>query len=285
MRVLVIGAGGQLARSIACCVPSVGADDYLFADKQELDITDREKVISYIAEQEVDVIVNCAAYTDVERAESEESVAYLLNATAVGFLAEAAKSCDALLIHISTDYVFMGGCCTMLTEESHPQPINAYGRTKLAGEEMVRASGCHHIILRTAWLYSEYGNNFVKTILRLTSERDAISVVDDQLGTPTYAGDLAEAIVKIISERNFREGTYHYTNIGECSWWQFACEIARLAGHDKCRIAPCTTADYPTKARRPLNTVLDKSKFIRTFNMEIPMWRESLKKYIDGLQT
>lgn len=285
MRVLVTGAGGQLARSIACCVPSAGADDYLFADKQELDITDREKVISYIAEQEVDVIVNCAAYTDVERAESEEPKAHLLNATAVGYLAEAARDNDALLIHISTDYVFMGGCCTMLTEESHPQPINAYGRTKLAGEEMVRASGCHHIILRTAWLYSEYGNNFVKTILRLTSERDAISVVDDQLGTPTYAGDLASAIVAIISERNFREGTYHYTNLGECSWWQFACEIARLAGHDKCRVAPCTTADYPTKARRPLNTVLDKSKFIRTFNMEIPMWRESLKKYIDGLQT
>lgn len=172
----------------------------------------------------------------------------------------------------------------MLTEESHPQPLNAYGRTKLAGEEAIRASGCHHIILRTAWLYSEYGKNFVGTMLRLTAEREEVRVVSDQLGTPTYAGDLAQAIVRIISERNFREGTYHYTNLGECSWWQFACEIARLAGHDKCNVKPCTTEEYPTKARRPMSAVLDKTKFLKTFEIEIPEWRESLKKCIDGLQ-
>ena len=304
MRILVTGAEGQLGQSVrkcaemiadvevgtwgtdnftaVCCDGSV--DTYHLTDVADLDITNRQQVLDYVAENKIDIILNCAAYTDVERAEDDEARALLLNATAVGYLAEAAKRNDALLIHISTDYVFMGGCCAMLTEDSHPQPLNAYGRTKLAGEEAVKASGCHYIILRTAWLYSEYGHNFVKTMLRLTAEREEVRVVSDQLGTPTYAGDLAEAIVRIISERNFREGTYHYTNLGECSWWQFACEIARMAGHDKCRVEPCTTAEYPTKARRPQSAVLDKSKFVRTFNMDIPEWRQSLKKCIDGLQ-
>lgn len=259
-------------------------DKYIFTDVAGLDITDREAVRRYVADCKIDVIVNCAAYTDVERAEEDERGAELLNATAVGYLAEAARECNALLIHISTDYVFIGGCCGLLTEESYPHPINAYGRTKLAGEEAIKASGCHHIILRTAWLYSEYGRNFVKTMMRLTLEREEIKVVSDQLGTPTYAGDLAEAIVAIITERNFREGVYHYTNLGECSWWQFAKEIAKLAGHNNCKVIPCTTEEYPTKARRPMNTVLDKSKFLRTFGMEIPEWRESLKKCIDELQ-
>lgn len=283
MRILVTGAEGQLGCSIRRTAIGL-ADDYIFTDVAELDITNRQQVVDYVSGNQIDVIVNCAAYTDVEHAEENEAVAHLLNSTAVGYLAEAARANDALLIHISTDYVFMGGCCAMLTEESYPQPLNAYGRTKLAGEEAVKASGCHYIILRTAWLYSEYGHNFVKTMLRLTAEKEQIRVVDDQLGTPTYAGDLAEAIVRIISERNFREGIYHYTDLGECSWWQFACEIARLAGHDKCIVAPCTTADYPTKARRPMNAVLDKSKFVRTFNIAIPEWRQSLKKCIYGLQ-
>lgn len=283
MRVLVTGGNGQLGCSLRRV--AMGSEDkYIFTDVAELDITNREAARRYVAENEVDVIVNCAAYTDVERAEEDEARAHLLNATAVGYLAEAARECDALLIHISTDYVFMGGCCGVLTEESFPQPINAYGRTKLAGEEAIKASGCHHIILRTAWLYSEYGRNFVKTMMRLTLERDEVRVVSDQLGTPTYAVDLARAIVAIISERNFREGTYHYTNLGECSWWQFAEEIARLAGHNGCRVTPCTTAEYPTKARRPMSAVLDKTKFLKTFGIEIPEWRESLKKCINELQ-
>lgn len=283
MRILVTGAEGQLGCSIRRVAIGL-ADEYLFTDVAELDITDRQAVLRYVAENKVDVIINCAAYTDVERAEEEEPKAHLLNATAVSFLADAAKANDALLIHISTDYVFMGGCCSVLTEESYPQPINAYGRTKLAGEEAIRASGCHHIILRTAWLYSEYGRNFVKTMMRLTLQNEEVRVVSDQIGTPTYAGDLAQAIVRIISERNFREGTYHYTNLGECSWWQFAKEIARLAGHDKCNVKPCTTEEYPTKAHRPMSAVLDKTKFLKTFGIEISEWRESLKKCIDGLQ-
>ncbi len=283
MRVLVTGADGQLGRSIRRVTEGV-EDSYIFTDVADLDITDKSAVDAFVAANGIDVIVNCAAYTNVERAEDEEDKALLLNATAVGYLAEAAKQNDALLIHISTDYVYMGGCCSMLTEQSNPQPLNAYGRTKWAGEQAVMASGCHHIILRTAWLYSEWGSNFVKTMLRLTAERESVNVVSDQIGTPTYAEDLARAIVQIVSERHFREGVYHYTNMGECSWWQFACEIARLAGNDRCEIRPCTTAEYPTKARRPLNTVLDKSKFIRTFGIEIPEWRESLKKCIDELQ-
>lgn len=283
MRVLVTGGNGQLGCSLRRV--AMGSEDkYIFTDIAELDITNREAVATYITDNQIDIIINCAAYTDVERAEEDEAKALLLNATAVGYLAEAAKANDALLIHISTDYVFMGGCCGVLTEESHPQPINAYGRTKLAGEEAVRTSGCHHIILRTAWLYSEYGKNFVKTMLRLTSEREEVKVVCDQLGTPTYAVDLARAIVAIISNGNFREGTYHYTNLGECSWWQFAKEIARLAGHNNCKVTPCTTEEYPTKARRPMNTVLDKAKFQKTFGIAIPEWRESLKKCIDELQ-
>ncbi len=283
MRVLVTGGNGQLGCSLRRV--AMGSEDkYIFTDVAELDITDREAVCGYVADNDIDIIINCAAYTDVERAEEDEPRAHLLNATAAGYLAEAARANNALLIHISTDYVFMGGCCGVLTEESHPQPINAYGRTKLAGEEAVRASGCHHIILRTAWLYSEYGHNFVKTMMRLTLEREEVKVVSDQLGSPTYAVDLARAIVAIISERNFHEGTYHYTNLGECSWWQFACEIARLAGHNNCKVTPCTTEEYPTKARRPMSAVLNKTKFLKTFGIEIPEWRESLKKCINELQ-
>lgn len=284
MRILVTGSNGQLGRSISRCVSSVGQDDYLFTDIEELDITNCKAVRNFIAENRVDVIINCAAYTDVERAETKEEQAYNLNATAVKYIAEAAKDNDALLIHISTDYVFMGGCCAMLTEDSHPQPINAYGRTKLAGEEAVMASGCHYMIVRTAWLYSEWGKNFVTTILRLTSEQNEVRVVNDQLGTPTYAGDLAEALVGIISERNFREGVYHYTNLGECSWWQFACEIAQMANCSDCCITPCTTEEYGARAARPHYAVLDKSKFMRTFNQDIPSWQSSLKKCISNLK-
>ena len=283
MRVLVTGGDGQLGCSLRR-VAMESEDSYIFTDVDELDITNREVVESYIADNKIEIVINCAAYTDVERAEEDEPKAHLLNATAVGYLAEAAKANNTLLIHISTDYVFMGRCCGALTEESYPQPINAYGRTKLAGEEAVMASGCRHIILRTAWLYSEYGRNFVKTMMRLTLQTEEVRVVSDQIGAPTYAVDLARAIVAIITERNFREGTYHYTNLGECSWWQFACEITRLAGRDNCKVIPCTTAEYPTKARRPMSAVLDKTKFQKTFGIEIPEWRESLKKCINELQ-
>ena len=283
MRILVTGANGQLGNSIRRCAAHTD-DEYIFTDVDVLDITDREAVGNFVASNRVDIIINCAAYTNVERAEDEEDKARLLNAVAVEYLAEAAKQNDALLIHISTDYVFMGGCCAMLTEQSNPQPLSAYGRTKLEGERAVMASGCHYMIVRTAWLYSEFGGNFVKTMLRLTAQNSEIRVVSDQLGTPTYAGDLAEAIVKIIEQRNFHEGIYHYTNLGECSWWQFACEIAQQAGHNECVINPCTTEEYGAKAARPHYAVLDKSKFIGTFGVEIPEWQRSLRRCLDNLK-
>lgn len=283
MKVLVTGAEGQLGRAIRRAAEG-SADHYIFTDVAELDITDPEAVERAVVGSGVDVIINCAAYTNVERAEEDEERAHLLNATAVEYLAAAAGKQGALLVHISTDYVFMGGCCGLLTEESYPQPLNAYGRTKLAGERAIEQSGCHYMIVRTAWLYSEWGGNFVKTMLRLMAERREVRVVSDQLGTPTYAGDLAEALVRIVEERNFHEGVFHYTNLGECSWWQFASEIARRAGVEGCRVVPCTTAEYGAKAPRPHYSVLSKEKFMRTFGIDIPEWQESLQRCIDEIR-
>ena len=281
MVVWVTGSEGQLGRSLQrVCTES--EDRWLFTDR-EVDITNRACVEAFVRDEQVDVIINCAAYTDVERAEEEESKAYALNATAVGYLAEAAKQRDAMLMHISTDYVFMGGCCALLNEQSQPNPINAYGRTKLAGEELIKASGCHYMIFRTAWLYSQYGKNFVKTILRLSAEREELMVVDDQIGSPTYAGDLAEALLEVIRERRFKEGIYHYTNLGECSWWEFAVMICHLAGHGTL-VKPCTSAQYPSRVNRPKNAVLDKHKIQDRLGLVIPHWKESLKRYFDELQ-
>lgn len=280
MVVWITGAEGQLGRSLRETAMAA-REECLFTDK-EVDLTDRRAVEAFLAEHPVEVIINCAAYTDVERAEAEEARAYAVNATAVGYLAEAAKAHQALLIHLSTDYVFMGGCCSMLTEQSQPNPINAYGRTKLAGEELIRQSGCNYMIWRTAWLYSPYGKNFVKTILRLSAEREELQVVDDQIGSPTYARDLAEALSEVVCERRFQEGIYHYTNLGECSWWEFACEICRLAGRDV-KVRPCTSADYPSRVNRPKNAVLDKRKIQQRLGLAIPHWKESLKRCLDEL--
>ncbi|MBR5464919.1 MAG: dTDP-4-dehydrorhamnose reductase [Alistipes sp.] len=281
MVIWVTGAEGQLGRSLQrLCHAS--SERWLFTDR-EVDLTDRERVFSFVQREQVDVIINCAAYTDVERAEEEEEQAYAVNATAVGYLAEAAKVRDALLIHISTDYVFMGGCCALLTEQSQPNPINAYGRTKLAGEELIRQSGCHYMIFRTAWLYSPYGKNFVKTILRLASERSQIRVVNDQIGSPTSALDLAAALLTVVHEGRFVEGLYHYTNLGECSWWEFAREILRLA-KSPVEVTPCSSADYPTRALRPKNTVLDKTKVQQQLGISIPHWKISLEQCLDELQ-
>ena len=278
MRILVTGANGQLGRHMQLAATQQ-TDDYRFTGREELDVTDRAAVLRYVAEVQPDVIVNCTAYNDTEQAEHDEAAAFRVNAEAVGFLAEAAKQQEALLIHISTDFVFMGGCCSMLTEQSQPQPLNAYGRSKLAGEEAVRRSGCHYIILRTAWLYSEFGRNFVQTMLRLSAERETLRVVQDQIGSPTYAGDLAVAIVRIIAERRFVEGIYHYTNLGECSRWEFACEICRLAGRTA-EIEPCRSEEYPSQVLRPKNVILDKRLFQHTFEQSIPHWRESLARML-----
>ena len=258
---------------------------FIFTDVEELDITSAEAVATFFEREKVDVVVNCAAYTAVENAEDNEALADEINHKAVALLAEACKRHDATLIHISTDYIFSGDASTPYNEECAPAPINAYGRTKLSGERAVVESGCRHIILRTAWLYSEFGRNFFKTMQSLTATREEVRVVADQIGTPTYAGDLAAAITYIInSEQLDRCGIYHYSNEGVCSWYDFACEIARLSGHTDCKVTPCTTEEYPTKAQRPRYSVLDKSKFVATFGITIPEWHDSLAKVIKGAE-
>ena len=286
MNILVTGANGQLGRQMQR-LGAVSPNNYLFTDVDQLDITDTAAVRECIARNRIDTIVNCAAYTNVERAEEEEAAADRLNRAAVENLARAAAEADALLVHVSTDYVFDGSSPVPYTEEAPTAPVSAYGRTKLAGEEAVRASGCRHLILRTAWLYSETGNNFLRTMLRLTAERESLNVVFDQVGTPTYAGDLALAIFSILEGGMDRghEGTYHFTDEGVCSWYDFAVEIARAVGHDRCRITPCRTSEYPTRARRPAFSVLDKSKLKRTFGIEIPHWRESMFYCLKRLQS
>ena len=252
-----------------------------------LDITDREAVRTFVTENDINIIINCAAYTNVDRAEEESEKAMLLNATATENLAQAMKEVEGLLIHISTDYVFGGDGDKPYTEEQPTAPKSVYGDTKLRGEEAIMSVGCRHIIIRTAWLYSTYGNNFLKTMLRLTSERESISVVNDQIGTPTYAADLADTIVAIIeggkAERN--EGIYHFSNEGVCSWYDFAREIARVAGNRECKILPCLSSEYPSKVSRPAYSVLDKSKIKRTFGTTIPHWRESVERCINKLMS
>ncbi|MBS4766020.1 dTDP-4-dehydrorhamnose reductase [Alistipes sp. kh20] len=277
MNILVTGANGQLGREMQR-LSAVSPNNYLFTDVAELDITDAGAVRQAVGQNAVEVIVNCAAYTNVERAEEDEEAAERLNCEAVKNLAKAAAAAGATLIHVSTDYVFDGTAHRPYAEEAVTSPLGAYGRTKLAGEKAVEESGCKYLIFRTAWLYSEYGNNFLKTMLRLTGEKEHMNVVFDQVGTPTYAGDLAMTIFSIIEGGYFagNEGLYHFTNEGVCSWYDFAVEIAAAVGHDKCRIMPCHTSEFPTKAARPAYSVLDKTKVKTTFGVEIPHWRESM---------
>lgn len=274
--VLITGADGQLGRALRR-LADISPNRYLATDAAELDITDPAAVEKVVAEQAIDIIVNCAAYTDVERAEADFPAADRLNRAAVAHLAATAAKHDALLVHISTDYVFDGCSSTPYTETAPTAPRSVYGRTKLAGEEAVAASGCRRLIVRTSWLYSETGRNFLRTMLRLTAERDTLDVVSDQIGTPTYAGDLALAIFTIVENGSYagNEGLYHFSDEGACSWYDFAVEIAAAAGRT-CRIRPCRTAEYPTAAERPAYSVLDKTKFRTTFGIDIPHWRESM---------
>lgn len=283
--ILITGANGQLGSALRR-LGGISPNNYICTDVAELDITDAAAVLECVRGNKIDVIVNCAAYTNVEKAEEDETTADVLNHRAAGNLATAAKACGATLFHVSTDYVFDGTAHRPYTEDMPTSPLGAYGRTKLAGEQAVMASGCRYLIFRTAWLYSEYGNNFLKTMLRLTSERERLNVVFDQVGTPTYAGDLALAIFSIIEAGRYagNEGVYHFSNEGVCSWYDFATEIAAAAGHGTCRIVPCHTAEFPTKAARPAYSVLDKTKLKQTFRMDIPHWREALMYCIKQLQ-
>lgn len=282
MNVLVTGANGQLGASIREATAQ-SLHRYIFTDIDELDITNKDAIRRTIDAQPIDVIVNCAAYTHVDKAEDDYSAADALNRQAVSDLATVAKESDAVLIHISTDYVFQGDRVIPYKEDDPPRPAGVYGKTKLAGEEAIRAAGCKHIIIRTSWLYSPYGHNFVKTMLKLTAENPTVKVVFDQTGTPTYAYDLATAIVRLIeSDRLDKEGIYHFSNEGAISWYDFAQAINELAQHH-CNVSPCHSDEFPSKAPRPAFSVLDKTKIKKTFDISIPYWRDSLKDCINRL--
>lgn len=285
MNILVTGANGQLGNCMRNAVEN-SADNYIFTDIAELDITDFEAVSEMVLYHDIKVIVNCAAYTNVGKAETDVEVAEKLNAKAVSNLANAIKAQDGFLIHISTDYVFGGSLGnTPRTEVEPVNPTGVYGFTKLQGEQAIANSGCKALIFRTAWLYSEYGKNFVKTMLDLTSNKPKLKVVFDQVGTPTYAQDLADAIFDAIENRKIQgnEGIYHYSNEGVCSWYDFTKMIAEYAGHTICDIQPCHSDEFPSPVVRPSYSVLDKTKYKQTFGRNIPYWTDSLKVCIKHL--
>lgn len=286
LNILVTGANGQLGQAMRAASAD-SKDHYIFTDVAELDVTDAAAVAALVKTEHINVIVNCAAYTNVDKAEDDEAFAELLNATAVRHLADAVRGNDGVLIHVSTDYVFGGSQGNTPRKESEPvNPTGVYGLTKLHGEQAISASGAKALIFRTAWLYSETGKNFVKTMMALTSSKSELKVVFDQCGTPTYALDLAEAIVRIIDRRLMEgnEGIYHFSNEGVCSWYDFTKMIAKMAGNTGCDIQPCHSSEFPSKVVRPSYSVLDKTKYKATFGTTVPYWTDSLVKCINNLK-
>ena len=283
MNILVTGANGQLGNEMQVLARENLQHTYFFTDVQELDICDEQAVYAYVSEHKIDIIVNCAAYTAVDKAEDNVELCDKLNNIAPGYLARAAQANGAAMIQVSTDYVFDGTAHIPYTEEEPTCPASVYGSTKLAGEQNVMDHCEKAMVIRTAWLYSIYGNNFVKTMIRLGQERDSLGVIFDQIGTPTYANDLAQAIFAAINKGVVR-GIYHFSDEGVCSWYDFTVAIHRLAGIASCKVKPLHTADYPAKAPRPHYSVLDKTKIKDTFGIEIPHWEECLKRCINQLR-
>ena len=294
MNILVTGANGQLGNEIRILTGD-SRHNYIYTDVVEaegnrttmLDITNAEDVKAMVANHNVDVIINCAAYTNVDAAEDNEALAEKLNSEAPAILANAMAEAGGLLVHISTDYVFGGDPYnTPCQEDQKGTPTGVYGATKLRGEQRITASGCKYLIIRTAWLYSEFGKNFVKTMLNLTSTKPQLKVVFDQTGTPTYAYDLAKAIVEIVESKKYEgnEGIYHYSNEGVCSWYDFTKMIAEMAGHTECDIQPCHSSEFPSKVVRPSYSVLDKSKIKAVFGLTIPYWTDSLRICIQNIK-
>lgn len=294
MNILVTGANGQLGNEIRILTGD-SRHNYIYTDVVEaegnrttmLDITNAEEVKAMVANHNIDVIINCAAYTNVDAAEDNEALAEKLNSEAPAILANAMAETGGLLVHISTDYVFGGDPYnTPCREEQKGTPTGVYGATKLSGEQRITASGCKYLIIRTAWLYSEFGKNFVKTMLNLTSTKPQLKVVFDQTGTPTYAYDLAKAIVEIVESKKYEgnEGIYHYSNEGVCSWYDFTKVIAEMAGRTECDIQPCHSSEFPSKVVRPSYSVLDKSKIKAVFGLTIPYWTDSLRICIQNIK-
>lgn len=293
MNILVTGANGQLGHEMRI-VSKDSQDSYIFTDVVEvdgvettkLDITNIEEVRTIVRGRDVKVIVNCAAYTNVDKAETDQAFCELLNAKAPENLAVVMKEAGGLLVHVSTDYVFGGDPYnTPCKENQKGTPTGVYGLTKLHGEQNIQQSGVDYLIFRTAWLYSEFGKNFVKTMLNLTATKPQLKVVFDQVGTPTYAYDLAKAIFDIVENRMFegKTGIYHYSNEGVCSWFDFTKMIAELAGHKDCDVQPCHSDEFPSQVKRPAFSVLDKTKVKETFGIRIPYWTDSLKVCMNNL--
>lgn len=300
MNILITGANGQLGNEMRL-VSKASSHTFVFTDVVEaegvettlLDITDLEAVRSIVRERDVQCIVNCAAYTNVDKAESDEAFCRVLNADAPRNLAQAMKEAGGLLVHVSTDYVFGGDPYnTPCKEDQKGTPTGVYGRTKLEGEQNILATGCDYVILRTAWLYSEFGRNFVKTMLNLTATKPQLKVVFDQAGTPTYAYDLAQAIHTVLEDYvqeqpqqgYSKNGIYHFSNEGVCSWYDFTKVIAALSGHTECDIQPCHSHVFPSPVIRPAYSVLDKTKIKETFGIRIPYWMDSLKVCLQNMQ-
>ena len=286
MNILVTGANGQLGHEMQLAAKE-SENTYVFTDVaggyEKLDITNVDEVRRMVRERNIQVIVNCAAYTNVDKAEDDVVMADLLNNRAVENLAVAAKEADAVLVHVSTDYVFQGDRNVPCREDWPTHPLGVYGQTKLAGEQSLLRVGCRYLIFRTAWLYSAFGKNFVKTMQTLTATKDSLKVVFDQVGTPTYAGDLAALIYHIIENDQLdKQGIYHYSNEGVCSWYDFAKEICALSGN-VCDIQPCHSDEFPSKVQRPHFSVLDKTKVKETFGITVPYWKDSLVKCIEEL--
>ena len=289
MFVLVTGANGQLGKSLKYLVNQNKTDyRFVFKTREQLDLTNFPNVRSFIEENQFDVIINCASYNAVDKAETEKEQANLINHLSVKNIAEIAKDNCIKLIHISTDYVFDGLKIRPYNEKDNTSPKNVYGKTKLDGENAILSTMvCDALIIRTSWLYSEYGNNFLDTILKLTKTKEKLNIVSDQIGSPTYANDIAIAIIKIIESKNFIEASqisevFHYSNDGKCSWYDFAREIIQISGK-KCSIDPISSKDYPQRATRPKHVLLDKGKIRDTFGLEIFFWKDSLNKCIQAL--
>ncbi|MCE1199899.1 MAG: dTDP-4-dehydrorhamnose reductase [Marinilabiliales bacterium] len=288
MKILVTGSNGQLGRCLRDLEGSDPSLSFLFTDIEELDICNEKAVQDFVAREQPEAVVNCAAYTAVDKAEKEGAEAERINHLAAGYLATACRKSHARLIHLSTDYLFDGKKSTPYTETDIVKPTSVYGISKLGGETAVLRNDPGAILIRTSWLYSAYGNNFVKTMLRLGKEKSEVSVVSDQIGTPTYAGDLAEVIVRILSltasaPSRFQPGIYHYSNEGVASWYDFAMAVFECSEMTAVNVRPIDTASYPTPVQRPSYSVLNKSKIKATFGLQIPHWRESLKKCLKKL--
>lgn len=280
MKILITGSNGQLGTEMKNILETEFPGRSIYTDVAELDITDAKSVSDFIQQNEITHIVNCAAYTAVDKAEEDKALCAAINIDAVRNLASAAESFGTKIIHISTDYVFDGTAHRPYKESDKVNPISHYGTTKRQGETALLALAPNSIIIRTAWLYSPYGKNFVKTMIRLGHELPTLNVVSDQIGTPTYAADLARAIYTILRSPQWIAGIYHFSNEGACSWYDFTKAIHRICGIKNCQVSPITTEDYPTAATRPSYSILDKSKIKATFGIVIPHWEESLEKCI-----